>query len=468
MVTWLKAPIAIEKLNTYQTRARDIIGSVWGYMPVTILGISVAILAWAALLLFGRERQDVVFWVAGHVLLFAVAFSALFVLLGFVLLKFYLARSSTGIGPRAGSVTGSASAARRVFETDNWVETGFTQSALRWLPWVRVRWRWVSPITELEIRTRRGVQSEYVCFRERGFYHQVIREFRVEDVLGLSMIVFRHKQTGSETSFEVWPQKGVLQRNLTFVAHASGDDTFHPLGEVRGDRAELRRYVAGDPARFIHWKNFARSRKLVTRVPERAVAPLRSAAVYFVAGIADDATAKVTRAMLELGAFGDEWVFGADGTDSLTSATAPALESLVRSAQFFRESGGKGLGRFLSRVRMQGPFSLILFVPAVSGPWISRVRAALGAARADRIVTGVPSADEVDPGAWWKQWALLPSENVFSSTALAALRNDLQALSATSGAVHLIDAQTGNIVKLQPTPTAHRWTRTEKKQFASG
>ena len=61
-------------------------------------------------------------------------------------------------------------------------------------------------------------------------------------------------------------QLRVLQADHPVVGHGMLED---------GDRIELRRYVPGDSARFIHWKVFGRTRKLMVRVPERALSRAR-------------------------------------------------------------------------------------------------------------------------------------------------------------------------------------------------
>src|SRR5205814_5321723 len=96
---------------------------------------------------------------------------------------------------------------------------------------------------------------------------------------------------------------------------AAGDDEAHPLGQPVGDRIEMRPYVPGDSPRTIAWKIYGRTGKLVVRAPERARIVSPRGCAYQVAGPHDESTAAVARAVLERGFLGQEWRFGADGSE---------------------------------------------------------------------------------------------------------------------------------------------------------
>ena len=84
------------------------------------------------------------------------------------------------------------------------------------------------------------------------------------------------------------------------------------MGLEDGDRLELRRYTAGDPVRFMHWKVLSRTRKLMVRTPERALSVARRMAAFLIAGERDDASAAAARLALERRLLGSDWLFGTD------------------------------------------------------------------------------------------------------------------------------------------------------------
>lgn len=448
-----------------------------GWVPVSGLGLAVGAGAWWALQGWGRGRQDVVYWVAGHAMLGVLAVSVVTVWVGAAVALWSVRRRARSgalfvqskdpaeAGGRVNDVAAIRASQERgsVIELETWAETrtGLTMPSLWWLPWVRARWRWVhegaeTPDAEVVLRRAGREVEERVTLRDRGEYARVVRAFRIDDMLGFASVTFRHAQA---VSLRVLPRRAPVSQNTVFVAQAAGDDSYHALGDARGDRAELRRYAPGDPARFIHWKNFARTRKLVTRVPERAMSPRRAAAVYFIAAAEDDATAEVARSFIESGAFGDNWVFSADGSDSMTSSKAHAMHMLVRSVRA-RDQGAGGLGRFLRQLRNEGPHALILFAPGQLGDWLPRVQAALAGRegrRAEQVVIGVPSPPRGTVAAW-RRWVWTPSREQASSWQRDEhARSVRAALTPLASSLWLIDCQTGNIVTPKEAGRASRW-----------
>ena len=74
-----------------------------------------------------------------------------------------------------------------------------------------------------------------------------------------------------------------------------GDESAHPAGALAGDYVDMRRYAPGDPQRFILWKAFAKSRKLLIRTPERAESNEPAVALVLLTTQQDRAAADVTR-----------------------------------------------------------------------------------------------------------------------------------------------------------------------------
>ncbi|MBM4320370.1 MAG: DUF58 domain-containing protein, partial [Deltaproteobacteria bacterium] len=162
-----------------------------------------------------------------------------------------------------------------------------------------------------------------------------------------------------------------------------GDGISHPQGRPRGDLVELRRYHPGDPLRYLLWKVFARTRRLIVRAPEQAVIPAQRTLAYLIAGVDDEPAAAAARLALEAGALGSDWLFGADGTAQPTSALDQALRAVARSAAVSPEQRA-ALGGFLAATRGSTASRLVLFAPAASIDWLDGV---LGALRARPLPT---------------------------------------------------------------------------------
>ena len=113
----------------------------------------------------------------------------------------------------------------------------------------------------------------------------------------------------------------------------AGPGTHTSSTHLHGDRVELRRYVPGDSARFIHWKVFGRTRKLMVRVPERALSRARRTVAYLVAGAHDEAAAAAARAAIEEEALGTDWQFAADGSPEATSDRSEAIHKVMASSR---------------------------------------------------------------------------------------------------------------------------------------
>ena len=145
-----------------------------------------------------------------------------------------------------------------------------------------------------------------------------------------------------------------------------------PAGRVEGDLVEMRQYAYGDSMRHILWKVYARSRKLLVRMPERALAPGPVSVAFFVAGPEDEASAGAARLYLEAGLLGADLVFSADGSSAPARSARDAVEQLVDSASK-REHGAEALDAAASQIDPGRLTSCVLFVPPVDGAWRERV-----------------------------------------------------------------------------------------------
>jgi uncharacterized protein (DUF58 family) len=367
------------------------VADVW---PLTGLGMALGVVASVALVSFGFEKLDLVLLVLGY----GGA--------GLLVISILVVASSTfglWLRLRRASFRWSTS----TFETGAPLPTGFSLPSLWWLPLVQVRWTWVSPGAEVaEPVSRSGRIAERVTLAERGIFQSIVRRIVVQDAFGLSRIAFQHRQPGP---IEVLPHVGGIRRLPVLTSLTGGEEFPHPMGLEDGDRVELRRYVPGDSARFIHWKVFGRTRKLMVRVPERALSRARRTVAYLVAGAHDEAAAAAARAAIEEEALGTDWQFAADGSPEATSDRSEAIHKVLTSAGFSGPSGS-GMTRFLAEVDPRGPAALVVFAPPTAGRWLDEMRS-LTMRRYGRIRV-VLAVDAVHEGVMqprWRRWLLTPS-----------------------------------------------------------
>ncbi len=393
--------------------------------PITFLGLLVAAGSWGALTQLAFEQMDVVLLVVGWAGVGLVALSGLMVVAAALVLKIP-ARRIRREGPLA-------------LETTRRTPTGFRLPSLGWLPLVQVSWEWERPAGARVAPSRRfGRLDEDVTLADRGEIRGVRRRIVVEDALGLARIGLRKDDP---VVIEALPHAGGLRKMPVLSSLAGGDDIPHPMGLDDGDRVELRRYVPGDPARFIHWKIFGRTRKLMVRVPERALTRARRTVAYLIAGEDDDATAAAARVAVEGDAFGGEWVFGADGSVEDATSVEDAVRMIVRSSAA-REAGGKGLAAFVERAERAGPAALVVFAPPRSGPWLDRaVAVARRRPRGMRVVIGVDGLASSERPRWWRR--LLTLGRPAPGVPAGALDEVLRPLVAARADVLLFDRPSG-------------------------
>lgn len=327
--------------------------------PLTGLGVLVAVAATAALVLYGLRRLDLVLLVVGGAFVVLTVLGLLAVVATSIGLALHLRRRPGGGEP----VEVECGYSHR---------TGFSLGGVRFIPLVDVTWTWAEPPAELKIVVERGRLVEEVVGRRRGIVSGVARRFEVRDVLGLCAIawVWRDRQP-----LRFVPTMGAL-RNIEVVRGMSaGEDLPHPEAPAEGGPFDMRPYSAGDPIRFVLWKVFAKTRDLVVRTPERALAPARQTAAYLVTGHADEAAAGAARLAVTAGALGSGWTLGADGCPEPAKTAGGAVELLTRSAATAEARGGADLADFIAHHAERQSARLVVFVPGRPGPWMPPVAA---------------------------------------------------------------------------------------------
>lgn len=363
-----------ERLAAWGRRLWSLLGTGFELFPLTPLGLLVVFASSTALLYVAMPEMDLVLIALGWVVLAIALVSMLAVTAGAIRLYF--------------ATAGYRGPGERTLETLRSLPTGFSTPGLLFLPFVQVFWEWLDPDAQLEIDRHGFRLSEDAKLFARGYVSGVRRRLVVRDVFGLAKVAFRHHDPGQLT---VLPNAGMLREMPILISMSGGDDFPHPMGIEDGDRVELRRYAPGDPARFIHWKVFGRTRKLVVRKPERALTRARRVVSYLVAGPSDEASAAAARVAVEHGALGTEWVFGADGSIGESRDVAGGIDRIVRSADAAKGTlGASALHGFLTSAEESGPAALVLFVPAEPGPWLERALAVVKPrARRTKVVIGV-------------------------------------------------------------------------------
>jgi hypothetical protein len=395
--------------------------------PITPLGVLLGIGAAAALHYLAYPELDLVWLVVGFAALGLLGVAVLAVVVAAIALKLALR-------PRA-----HAEVVRRSMETGRSLPTGFSAPSLWLLPLVQVDWSWEQPSeAQVTLHEARRRLREEVRLTHRGHVRGVRRRVVIQDAFGLARLAIRQTDPVELT---VLPHAGKLGEAPLLVSFSGGDERPHPMGVDDGDRVELRRYVPGDPARFIHWKVFGRTRKLMVRTPERALSPARRTLAYQVAGADDDASAAAARVAIESGTFGPDFRFGADGSAADTDRVDEAVEMIVRSAEA-REQGGAGLEPFVKRAERAGPASLVVFVPPRPGPWLAAVVATVKArAPRCRVVLTTDGVDAAPPPALWRRLLMVPGRG--EGTPAAELDAVIAALASTRAEVIVLDRRSG-------------------------
>ncbi len=341
-------------------KTRCLVRSIRGFFPLTLTGFLLLALSCLTFWFVGIKRQDLV--------LLAVGFIGGLMALLMVLLTTAAAPLIHCRFQRGATRSGLA------LECESLLETGFLQPLPRWLPLLECSWTWEYPLnTTVQTWTHRDRHKEFILSHRRGSHREIRRRITLRDVLGLTAIEWTVKEL-SEIRF--LPAKGALDRMTLLDGLTGGDDLSDPRGRPEGDRIDMRQYTPGDSPRMILWKVYARSRKLLVRVPEHAVTARQRFCAYFIAGDGDEPGAGFMRTVLERGFLGENWRFGADGTLAFTGRADEALDFLIRSSGAAGETGA-GLSRFLNQAQLDGFAACLVVVPPIPGAWTAETVSSL-------------------------------------------------------------------------------------------
>jgi hypothetical protein len=327
-----------------------------GFFPLTFTGLILLGLSAAAFWLEGIRRQDFVFLAIGFIGVLVTLLVLLLTVAAAPLVHARWKRGSTRPG-----LTVECAAVQ---------ETGFFPPLPRWLPLLEYSWKWEPPAyVDVRDGTHPDRRREFVVPRRRGVHSGIRRRILLRDVLGLTALEWVIPES-AEIRF--LPAKGALDTLTLLDGLTGGDDLSDPRGAAEGDRVDMRQYTPGDSPRMILWKVYAHTRKLLVRVPERALTARPRFCAYFVAGTQDEPGAGFTRVVLERGFLGENWRFGADGSTTFTGRLDEAIDLLIGSASVSTEAATR-LPEFLQQAEKDGFASCLVVMPPTQGPWVDPV-----------------------------------------------------------------------------------------------
>jgi len=401
-----------------------------GWMPLRWPGLVLLIAGLWLAVYVGRAQADYLVYAASLTAATLVLGCAVAVLTGALLLR--------------RSVRGLPCGLAEAIDTMHATRTSFRFSRLAAWPLVEVRLRWDEPAqVEVELNPAGKWFEEVITARERGRHAAIVRCFTVEDILGLTAVSFR---LSWRQPLLIAPAPAAASAELA-ASFGQGDAYSHPAANPMGDLVEMRQYGHGDPLRHVLWKSFARSRRLLVRMPERAVVPRPASAAFLVAGALDEATAGTARLYLERGALGPDFVFSADGAARPTQNTAEALDQIIDSVRA-RQIGGTSLETLSAQVDSARLTSCVLFAPAVDGPWRAHVAAfARRLPAPPTVIIGVRGSIAPPPSRGrLARFFIAPGAIDADAPTFAALQALRGALEAEGLRVHVLDHQSGQVL----------------------
>ncbi|MGE0788685.1 MAG: DUF58 domain-containing protein [Sandaracinaceae bacterium] len=324
--------------------------------PLTLLGVIVAAMCGLAIG-YGVALVDLVLLGAGAIVAIAILYALCAVGIGVLVVRRALSRLVSAEGTR-------------FYECGTPRLTGFGLPRPWWMPGLRLSWRWLSPNADVRVLRGGTRLEEQVHPRQRGWSDTLTREITLGDPFGLASVTLHHTEA---VGVRMLPSVGGLRSMHVVRTLAGGSDLSHPEGTPEGDRLDLRQYAPGDPIRYVLWRVFARTRELVVRQPERALAAAKKTLAYLVAGSGDEPAAGAARVAVDVGALGGDWAFGADGVPEPASTKDAAFEALAKSATATSEEQGIGLARFIERASKEAGGRTVVFCPGRPGPWLDGV-----------------------------------------------------------------------------------------------
>jgi len=302
-------------------------------------------------------------------------------------------------------------------------QTGFKLRGTSFLPLVRVDWKVVYP-DHIETRTRfdaSGYLVEEIIPSRRCLSEKLVRQFTISDVLGFCRFSWRLEQQGQCMAL---PKISAV-KSLPLLRSLTAEDGIpNYSGQPEGDRMEIRPYAPGDSVKNIMWKVYARTRQLNVRLPEKSVFHSKRTVAYLLSSPNDEAAAAVARVALQSAAFGEDWSFGADGTDTPCEDLATALRAVARS-RALDAPYSYGLDRFLERAAGHSMAHCIVFAAAERAHWLAELKTTISRYRGQiTLVLATDGLEEAETRSFWQR-LLLRSETPAAAASQGATSRSL-------------------------------------------
>lgn len=334
------------------------------HFPLTLQGVFALFLMLLALRVFGYGAMDLVIFALTICAIAILLFCLLCVIFGGLMQQLRINRNIAAHNSTIKSMKLEAGFPN---------ESGFSIPDPGFFPLIKISWEVIYP-DHLQTRLRFVPEDdslvEEILPELRCRTSRIIRLFTVSDVLGFCRYSWRQVQ---HTELVALPRSNSIKTLPILRSLTAEDGIPSATGNPEGDRMEIRPYTPGDSVRNIMWKAYARNRQLSVRLPEKSVFHSNRTIAYLISGPNDEAAAAVARVALEAGALGDDWLFGADGTDSACDTLGEALIAIAAS-RALDEPFDYGLDNFLRQYGSQSASHCIVFAAAEAGPWITSLK----------------------------------------------------------------------------------------------
>ena len=336
--------------------------AIHGSFPLTVQGTIVLLISTTCLKVYGYDSMDLVIFSIAICAIVILIFCLFCVMIGGLIIQ-------KKVGSKIDSVAYNNDPVLVEVGFPN--ETGFSVSPLKLLPLVKVNWKIVYPDkVETRIRTQKETTlSEEIVPNQRCKVKHVTREFILFDVLGFCRYSWIQTQP---RNFTALPQVNTLRAIPQLRSLNSDDGVSNPSGKPEGDRMEIRRYAPGDSIRDVMWKVYAKTRQLNVRLAEKSVSLETQTIAYLLSSERDEAAAATARMALETGALGDDFTFGADGSDHPCKDLSSALDAVAKS-RAIGVPHEYGLDKFLQFATGKSSTYCIIFAAAEVAPWLPKI-----------------------------------------------------------------------------------------------
>lgn len=318
-----------------------------------LLTLAAGVIGWCTL---GSRHRDLVISAASFILGLLVIVLMVCVLINALRLHLRLRREEQDIGTLK-------------------LETGYPrttdyQLAIGYFPFTEITWSWTYPVqTDVVTTSTFKTITETVTAQQRCQADHITRHFVVKDIIGLARMEWERT---FPTAVTVIPNQENFSANQVLPSVSDGDEDSNPYGAPKGDRIEMRKYSNGDSSRDIIWKIYARTRKLMVRIPERAITAQPRSCAYLIGAHGDSSSASLARTILERHMLGDNWGFGADGTPGVITNLGQAIQAIAQSGNYALMSAHEAkitnLSAFLREAEAIGYNNCLIFIPSRLAP----------------------------------------------------------------------------------------------------